>query len=147
MEFMWVIWLVLAIAFAVIEMTNASFFIIWFSAGSLVALVVSLFIPSITIQLFVFLLISVLLLISTRKITKKFINSKPSYKTNIDTVKNTSGIVIEEINNIKGSGQVKVKSEIWSAVSASDEIIPIDTKVVVFDVKGVKLIVDKDVTL
>lgn len=132
MEFMWVIWLVLAIAFAVIEMTNASFFIIWFSAGSLVALVVSLFIPSITIQLFVFLLISVLLLISTRKITKKFINSKPSYKTNIDTVKNTSGIVIEEINNIKGSGQVKVKGEIWSAVSASDEIIPIDTKVVVF---------------
>lgn len=147
MEFMWLIWLISAIAFAVIEMTNASFFIIWFSVGSLGALIASLFIPSITVQLFVFLIISVLLLISTRQITKKFINSKPSYKTNIDTIKNTSGIVIEEINNIKGSGQVKVKGEIWSAISASDEVITVDTKIIVFDVKGVKLIVDKDIAL
>lgn len=144
---MWLIWLILAIAFAIVEMTNASFFIIWFSIGSLGALIVSLFTSNLAIQFLVFLVISIVLLILTHKITKKYIFSKSSYKTNIDVLKNAQGIVIEEIDNTKGTGQVKVRGEIWSALSANDEVIVVDTKIIVFDVKGVKLVVGSDVTL
>ncbi|NLM12679.1 MAG: NfeD family protein [Epulopiscium sp.] len=144
---MWLIWLILSIGFAIIEITNASFFIIWFSVGSIGALVVSLLTSNFVIQFLVFLMISVILLIFTHKITKKFISSKPSYKTNIDILKNAQGIVIEEINNVKGTGQVKVQGEIWSALSVNDEIIAVNTKIIVFDVKGVKLIVGPDITL
>ncbi|WP_341877524.1 NfeD family protein [Defluviitalea saccharophila] len=147
MEFMWLVWLLLAIGFAIIEMTNASFFIIWFSAGSIGALVVSLLTSNLIIQFLVFLIISIVLLVLTHKITKKFMLSKPSYKTNVDILKNAQGIVLEEINNAKGTGQVKVQGEIWSARSANDEIIAVDTKIIVFDVKGVKLLVGPDVTL
>ncbi|WP_058485412.1 NfeD family protein [Defluviitalea phaphyphila] len=147
MEYMWLIWVIVAIGFAIIEMSNASFFMIWFSVGALLALITALFTSNISIQFLIFLISSVCLLFSTRKITKNFMNTKSAYKTNIDTIKNSSGIVIEEINNIKGTGQVKIKGESWSAISASDEIIPINTKIIVLDVKGVKLIVEKDVTL
>ena len=110
---MWLIWLILAIAFAIVEMTTASFFIIWFSIGSLGALIVSLFTSNLAIQFLVFLVISIVLLILTHKITKKYISSKSSYKTNIDVLKNAQGIVIEEIDNTKGTGQVKVRGEIY----------------------------------
>lgn len=144
---MWIIWLVSVIVFAVIEMANASFFIIWFAIGSLGAMIASLFISSIAVQFFIFIIISTTLLLLTHKITKKFFHSKPIYKTNIDTVKNAQGIVIEEINNMKGTGQVKVKGEIWSALSASDEIIAMNASIIVSEVKGVKLVVNRDVTL
>ncbi|NLK98242.1 MAG: NfeD family protein [Epulopiscium sp.] len=147
MEFMWLVWLLLAIGFAIIEMTNASFFIIWFSVGSIGALIISLLTSNFIIQFLVFLIISIVLLSFTHRITKKYIVPKSSYKTNIDVLKNAQGIVIEEINNNKGTGQVKVQGEIWSARSANDEIIAVDTKIIVFDVKGVKLIVGPDITL
>ncbi|HHW67895.1 NfeD family protein [Defluviitalea raffinosedens] len=147
MELMWLIWLILAIGFAIIEMANTSFFMIWFSAGAIGALIASLLTSNFIIQFSVFLIISTILLILTHKITKNFITSKPSYKTNIDALKNAQGVVIEEINNSKGTGQVKVQGEIWSALSANDEIIAVNTKIIVFEVKGVKLIVSPDVTL
>lgn len=147
MEYMWIIWLVSAILFAIIEMTNASFFMIWFSVGALAAMIISLLIPSIVFQLLVFLVVSVILLVSTRKITKNFMHSKSSYKSNIDKIKNSQGIVIEEIDNTKGTGQVRANGELWSALSSSDTIIAVNTKIIVINVKGVKLVVEEDITV
>ncbi|NLK21718.1 MAG: NfeD family protein [Epulopiscium sp.] len=144
MNYMWVVWLIFAIVFALIEISNTSFFIVWFSIGSLAALITSLFIPIVAIQLLVFLVVSTLLLIFTRRISKSFFHSRPTYKTNIDTLKNALGIVTQEIDNAKGTGQVKIKGEIWSAISASDTIIPSNTKIIVLELRGVKLVVEQD---
>jgi membrane protein implicated in regulation of membrane protease activity len=147
MDHFWIIWLVAAIIFAIIELTNSSFFIIWFSVGALAAMLISLIIPNIALQFLIFLVILCILLFSTRKITGKFIHNKPKYKTNVDKLINSQGIVTEEINNSKGTGQIYVNGEFWSALSESNTIIPVDSKVIVINVQGVKVLVEKDVTL
>ncbi len=147
MEQMWAIWLIAAIVFAIIEISNTSFFMIWFSVGALAAMITAFIIPNIVIQFIVFLIISCILLFLTKNITKKFVQNKSKHKTNVDKLISAQGIVIEEIDNSKGTGLVRVNDEIWSALSESNTIIPVDSKVIVINIQGVKLIVEKDVTL
>ena len=50
-------------------------------------------------------------------------------------------IVLEEIDSIQSTGKVKVKGELWSAIS--DEPIEKDAKIKVVSINGVKLKVEK----
>lgn len=102
---------------------------------------VSLMNFSITIQVITFFIVSILLLIYTRPLAKKFIEPKKDYKSNTDKLIGKEAIVIENINNIKDTGQVKIKGEIWSASSESDEIIQKNSIVIIERVQGVTLIV------
>ena len=95
---MWMIWLIAAIIFAVIEIMPPSFFIIWFSVGSLAAAVTSICTDNIGIQFGVFLVLSIVLVLSTKKLTDKFITKKNNYKTNSDKLIGKVGIVTEEID-------------------------------------------------
>ena len=55
-----------------------------------------------------------------------------------------TGIVVKDINNIEGKGQVKVNGELWSAFSSdSREIIKENSPVVIEGLEGVKLKVKK----
>jgi len=71
-----IIWGALFIIFVIAESVSAQLVSIWFAAGSLVSLIVSLFTDSILIQLTAFVVVSVLLLIFTRPILRKFILKK-----------------------------------------------------------------------
>ena len=68
---LWLLWFLLAIIFGIIEIMNASFFIIWFGIGALGAMIVSLITSSLVIQFLVFLIISTALLFTTRKLASK----------------------------------------------------------------------------
>ena len=49
----------------------------------------------------------------------------------------------EEIDNIKGSGQVNLSGQIWSARSSQpDGVIPAGQEVKVLQIQGVKVIVE-----
>ena len=52
-------------------------------------------------------------------------------------------VVVEEIDNIKSTGEVKIDGKIWTARSSDNEIIPPNSIVVVEKIEGVKLIVNK----
>ena len=58
---MFYIWLFIAISLAILEMTTTNLVSIWFIISSLVAMVTSLFIESITIQITIFVLLGLLL--------------------------------------------------------------------------------------
>ena len=49
--------------------------------------------------------------------------------------------VIEEIDNVAGSGAVKVAGKVWTARSADGDVIPAGTKAEALRIEGVKLIV------
>ena len=96
---------------------------------------------SILIQVIVFVITSILLLIFTRPLVNKFVKVPKEVKTNAYSIIGKKGIVISAINNIEGSGQIKIDGEVWSAKSANDDDIAKDTEVEIIEIDGVKAVV------
>lgn len=133
-------WLVLTIALLAAEASTVTLISLWFAAGALAAMVVSLLGGGIGVQTAAFLAVSVVLLTALRPFVRKFITPKVT-KTNIDSVIGSFGLVTAPIDNINASGQVKLGAMHWSARSTDGEIIPEGTKVMVDRIEGVKVFV------
>ena len=73
------IWLVVAILFAIGELMTTSLTLIWFSIGAIILIFLSSIIESIFIQIVIFSIISTVMLIIT---TKRFINQDKNYNYN-----------------------------------------------------------------
>lgn len=139
---MWQIWLIIAILFFILEMMGPGFLLFWVGVGALLTMVVSIFVDNIAIQLGIFTISSTALLFCTRPFVKKF-SKNDTVPTNAYSFIGKTGIVIKEINPIKGIGQIKVNGEIWSAKPSSDDIIAEGELVTVLKIDGVKAIVEK----
>ena len=138
---MWKLWLVIAGLCFVIESFTVGFFVFWFGIGALITLAISFFIDNIIIQTAVFIVSSSLLLVLTKPLVKKFVKNVDTHPTNYQSLVGKEGIVLEDIDSINGTGQVKVNGELWSATSSTN--IEKNTKVKVISVNGVKLNVEK----
>ena len=87
--------------------------------------------------------VSIILLVFTRPIAEKYFN-KNREKTNVDSLSGQQGRVLEEINGFLQTGKVLLNGMEWSAVSKQPEdILPVDTEVVVVRVEGAHLVVKK----
>ena len=138
---MWQFWLIVAGIFFIVEIITVGFFVFWFGVGALIAMIVSFFTDNILIQTASFIISSTALLFATRPFVNKFLNNKKSVNTNVYSIINKEGIVIEDINSLEATGQVKVGGEVWSAYCKENITIPKGTTITVLKVKGVKLLV------
>ena len=129
------IWLAVVILTAVIEGATVGLVSIWFTLGALAALLVSLFLDSVLIQLVVFVIVSGLAIVLLRPLARKYLTSKPE-PTNADRVVGQTVLVTEEINNLRGTGAVKVRDLEWTAHGPDDRVIPVGTTVVVDSIEG-----------
>ena len=132
-------WLVVILICAFLEAITVNLVTIWFIASGLVALIASIFIDSLLIQMGIFVLLGVFLLITTRKPLQRMVNVHRE-KTNLDRIYGMTGVVTEEILKNK-PGVVKVDGKHWSAVSDSD--IPVQSIVKVLEINSTKLKVKK----
>lgn len=136
-------WLILLIAFLVIELMTLGLTTIWFAGGSLIAFLAGLLGAPLYLQIVIFFVTSLLLLGLTRPIVKNYFN-KNRVKTNAAALIGKHAVVLEEINNLKCSGQVSVDGQQWSARTKNEEeIIEAGDKVQILEINGVKLIVQK----
>ena len=137
---MTIIWLVLIIAFLTAEILTVGLVSIWFAGGALVAVILSLFEVAPLIQISVFFLVSIGLLVSTRKIFVEKLNTGKE-NTNVDALIGETGQIILTINPME-IGQVKVGGQVWSAL-ADDQLLTIEegSYVTIKAIEGVKLIV------
>ena len=135
-----ILWLVALIIFGVVEAATVGLASIWFAAGALAALILSAFLNSLLVQVVVFLAVSFVTLLLVRPLAQKYFNARRT-ATNADRVIGAEGMVLEDINNLKARGQVKVQGNIWTARTEDDRPIPKDTTVRVLRIEGVKLIV------
>ena len=136
------IWLALLVVLIVAEIATVQLTTVWFALGAFASLMLAAFgVDSIVIQVIVFVAVSLISLIATRPLVKKFVNSK-AQPTNADRCIGQSVVVTEEINNILATGAVRVNGTEWSARSEKGNIIPENTTVTVLKIDGVKLIVD-----
>lgn len=134
------IWLVLMVIFLVTEASTSALVSIWFAAGSFVALLIAVLGLSVWFQILIFLIVSVIILILSKPFVQQHVNQKV-VKTNADRVIGALGTVTEDIDNIKGTGQVNILGQHWSALSENNEVIPKGTIVIVQKIQGVKLLV------
>ena len=134
------VWIIAIILFAVAEGLTAGLVTIWFALGALAALLAALFGAPLWLQLVWFFVISIATLIATRPLARKFLNGK-TQATNADMYVGKECVVTETIDNIAGTGAVKVAGKVWTARTEDDSLVPAGTKAEALRIEGVKLIV------
>lgn len=135
-----IIWLVLMTVFICAEMATVSMTSLWFAAGALVAMIAGLLGAQLWLQVCLFVAVSAVLLWLLRPVAKKYFTPK-LVRTNVDAVIGTEGIVIDEIDNLRSVGTVKLGALQWTARSTSGETVLPGTRVRVDRVEGVKAFV------
>ena len=95
-----VVWLVIFVVSVIIEACTTELVSIWFSAGSIIALILSA-IPNVPfyIPIIVFIVISLTLLLCLRPIIKKMLN-KNTLNSNIDEIET---ILYQQLESVKSN--------------------------------------------
>ena len=135
------IWISVFVVTLFIELNTADLTIIWFCVASLVSFILALFGISYVIQIVVFVVVSLVLLLATRPLTKNMMN-KTLIRTNADKIISTTGVVTKTISPDE-VGEVKVGTEYWRAVSADNTLIEENEKITVISFNGNKVVVSK----
>lgn len=137
------IWLAVLVVCVGIEIATMGLTTIWFAGGALVSAILAALNAPLWIQIVAFFVVSLILLYLTRPVAVKYFN-KDRVKTNVESLIGRQAIVISEIDNLQGIGQVTVGGQEWSARSVKDDVqLPVGSVVVVRSVSGVKLIVEE----
>src|SRR4051812_31528437 len=111
----WVLWLILAVIFAVGEIATLGFFLAPFAGGAAVAAVVSAAGGGIVAELAVFLVIWGGLLAAPRPIARSQRRMPPQLRTGTAALVGRDATVVERIANHEEAGCVRIDGEVWSA--------------------------------
>ena len=136
------IWLGLMVLFLLVEAATAGLTTIWFAGGALIAFLAALLGGNLVIQVVVFVLVSLLLLVFTRPMVKKYLNGR-TLKTNADSLIGRTAVVTEEISNLNATGTITIDGMPWTARTQTEEKIPVGAEVRIREIRGVKCIVEK----
>ncbi len=135
-----IVWIVVAVLFAIIEAATLGLLTIWFTAGAVLACIATLLGAPPILQVIVFFVTSILLLYFTKPLVMKKLKVG-SVATNVDALAGQIGVVTEDIVP-HNTGQVKIGGQIWTAISdRADITIVKGTEVRILRVEGVKLVV------
>lgn len=136
----WWIWMIIAALFVVGEIFTAGFFLLWFGIGAAVAGVLALLGLSFGWQLAAFAVVSLVLFASSRRLAERFSKKQPP-GIGADRFIGKQGIVLEDIDNVKNVGRVRLDKEEWRADSEAEAIIPAGKQVEVVRLEGTHLVV------
>ncbi|HRT00918.1 MAG TPA: NfeD family protein, partial [Fervidobacterium sp.] len=78
-------WIVFGVILMVIEILTPTFFIFWFGLGSLAAAVVAYFHENTLLELLTFVIVSAILVLSTRRLAKK-LSGEQIRSINVDDI-------------------------------------------------------------
>ena len=140
-DVMIIIWFVIVIIAALVEMNTMDLTSIWFSVGALIAFVLAIAKLSVAWQIVVFVAVSILLIVSGRPIAKNYFKTN-KINTNADRLVGKVAIVTKGIR-VGERGEVKIDGKYWLAVTNGKDDLDVDERVEVLAIEGVKLIVDK----
>ncbi len=137
------IWLIVFVACIVIEIITMGLTTIWFAGGALIAAAAAALNAPLWLQIVLFIAVSLVLLYFTRPVAVKYFN-KDRVRTNAESLVGKQAIVISEIDNLQGIGQVTVGGQEWSARTTIEGItLPVGSVVVIRAISGVKLMVEE----
>lgn len=142
MSFAPIIWLILVILMIVVEVATYQLVAVWFALGAAVALIVSLFDLSTTVQILVFVIVSLIALVLSRPMVKK-LQSAPKEKTNADRIIGQTAKVLQPITPDQ-KGRVEVDGQDWAAAAQNKgDSFAAGEDVTIIRIEGVTLYVQK----
>lgn len=135
-----ILWLAATVILFIAEAVTVNLVTVWFAVGALVAFIAAVAGAQMWLQIVLFIAVTIITLIFTRPLAKKYFNGKHE-ATNADMVIGKTAVVTENIDNICAKGAVSCMGKVWSARTESGEQIAEGEKVTVKAIEGVKLIV------
>lgn len=135
------IWFLVALTLLIIELVTVQLVCIWVCLAAFVTALIAAIFPSMGIvwQIVIFVALSALLLVATRRVAKKMIeNKKINQATNVDINTGKEAVVTEEIDNLGETGAIRIGGLVWSARSADGSVIPAGEVVIFEGVQGNK---------
>ena len=134
------VWLIVVVLTAILEALTINLVSIWFTIGGLVALLLSYLNISFTFQMAAFVIVSLICIIITRPLAKKYLRGN-IVRTNVDRVIGKTALVTKPITPDE-PGEVKVLGNYWSAITLDNQqTIPAGQHVEIQAIDGVKLVV------
>ena len=141
MDIMFWVWLAVIVVTIVVEAFTMEIISIWFTVGAIPSFVLAGFdVLGWEIQLVIFIVLSAVLILSLRKITKNFLLKNSNAKTNLASIIGTKVRMIE-MTDFDSVGTVKINGVTWSAVGEKGETIESGTVVEIMKIEGNKLFV------
>ncbi|MGN0612767.1 MAG: NfeD family protein [Porcipelethomonas sp.] len=135
-----IVWGAVFAVMVIAELMTFQLVSIWFAAGAAAAFLSSLAGLDVWAQLVIFAAVSVVLLIATRPLLKKFrVDKVPP--TNMELDIGRTAVVIEDICNDSGKGRARLNGADWKAVSSDGSFIPEGSVVRINEIKGTRLFV------
>ena len=134
------VWLGIMAVSAFVEASTMSLVSTWFAVGALASAFAAYYGLSTGGQIALFIIVALVTLLLARPMAKKFLDPK-IVPTNADRVIGMTANVVEEIDNEKSLGAVRVDGKVWTARSEDGYAIPVDTQVEVCRIQGIKLYV------
>ncbi|MEG0453562.1 MAG: NfeD family protein [Coprobacillus sp.] len=135
------IWTIILVISIIVEAITIDLVSIWFGVGALCALLCEALGLSLTIQVVVFALVSIICIIGARPISKKYLRGN-TIKTNLDRTIGQHCLVTERIT-ADNKGEVKVMGTLWMATSQNNETIEAGEYAEVISIEGAHVIVKK----
>lgn len=134
------IWIAIICVAALLEAFTLQMVSIWFVAGGLVSLILYFCGVGYEIQIIVFIAVSIILLISLRKLCLKFLLKNTDEKTNVNSLIGREAKLLKDIS-LGELGEVKLGDVVWTATTKGETPLAAGTFVKIVEVQGNKLIV------
>lgn len=120
---LWQVWAIIAVVCLILELFSGDFFILCFSIGAAVSLISALFGASLTAQIILFAMASVLSVLFVRPVALKYFHrNDPERASNADALMGREGRVSLAIE-AGGYGRVAIDGDDWKAISADGSAI------------------------
>lgn len=136
------IWLGVTVLSLVVEFVTFDLASLWFAVGGLVSMVLAACGAPLVAQLIVFIAISLILLLSLRKIALKYFLKGHNFKTNTESVIGNTYKLLSDVSKDE-MGTIKINGVVWNVVSDNNETISKGEEVEIVSVKGNKYVVKK----
>jgi membrane protein implicated in regulation of membrane protease activity len=138
----WIVWVVAGCVLGAGEMHTGGFFLAPFAIGALAAALVSVVGAGLPLAVVVFLVASLLVLLTLRPLARRHRQLPPRIRTGAAALVGRDAVVLERIANQEGVGCVRIDGEVWTARSyEEDDVIPAGERVQVVEIRGATALV------
>jgi len=135
-------WVIVAIAFAVVEVMTVAFFAVFITIGALGAAVAALLHFNLLVQAIVLGVIGVAgILIARPFLVERLHIGRPTLRSGADSMVGQQAVLLEPILGVGQPGHVKIAGELWPALTDDGRPLPANTLVVVTALRSTTLIV------
>jgi membrane protein implicated in regulation of membrane protease activity len=135
-------WVIVAVAFAVVEVMTVAFFAVFITIGALGAAVVSLLGFNLLVQAIVLGLLGVAgILVARPYLVDRLHIGRPTLRSGADSMVGQQAVLLEPILGVGQPGHLKIAGELWPALTDDGSAVPVNTLVVVTALRSTTLIV------